>query len=134
MDSGEVRSAGQGTGTGSYRGFVADARGASYNPLESLIGQIYLGGEAFCDMIQPMISSQPRSRAHPRAQLEIVRPTLDHVIELVLSEFNETPETLRTKSHRPGRKAFAMLGYRECGLTMQMIAEYLGVSGQGVSK
>jgi transcriptional regulator len=27
-----------------------------------------------------------------------------------------------------------MLAYRECGLTMQMIAEYLGVSGQGVSK
>lgn len=53
-------------------------------------------------MIQTMISSQPRSRAHPRAQLEIVRPTLDHVIELVLSEFNETPETLRTKEPSPG--------------------------------
>jgi putative transposase len=117
-----------------YRRFVADARGASYKPWESLIGQIYLGGEAFCDMIQTMISSQPRSRAHPRAQLEIVRPTLDHLIDLVLGEFDETPETLRTKNHRPGRKAFAMLAYRECGLTMQMIAEYLGVSGQAVSK
>ncbi|HUP65413.1 MAG TPA: transposase, partial [Thermoanaerobaculia bacterium] len=108
-DSGQARE--------SYRRFVADARGASYKPWEMLIGQIYLGGEAFCEMMQTIVSSEARSREHPRAQLEIVRPTLDHVIELMLREFDETPQSLRRKNRRPGRKAFAQLAYRDCGLT-----------------
>ncbi len=113
---------------------MADARGAEYKPWESVIGQIYLGGEAFCDLIQSIVSSQPRSRAHPRAQLEIVRPSLDHVLELVLDHFDETPASLRTKNRRPGRKAFAQLAHHECGLTMRMISEYLDISDQAVSR
>ena len=117
-----------------YRRFVADARGASYKPWESLIGQIYLGGESFCEMVQKIVASRPRSRAHPRAQLEVVRPTLEHVVELVAREFGETADSLRQKNRRPGRKAFAELASRQCGLTQEMIANYLGVSGPAVTK
>lgn len=117
-----------------YRRFVAEARGSEYKPWESLIGQICLGGETFCDMVQSIISSKPRSREYPRAQRELVRPALDHLIELVLSEFDETPETLARKNRRPGRKAFAALAATECGLTHRMVAEYLNVSEPAVSK
>lgn len=117
-----------------YRRFVAEARGSEYKPWESLIGQIYLGGEAFSEMVQKIIDSQPRSRAYPRAQLEIVRPTLEHVIELVVCEFDESAEDLRKKNRRPGRKAFAALAHQEAGLTYRMIAEYLEVSPPAITK
>lgn len=131
LDAVEVRSAGPWAST---RQFVAEARGSEYKPWESLVGQIYLGGETFCDMVQSIISSQPRSREYPRAQRELVRPTLDHLIELILEEFDESPESLRRKNHRPGRKAFASLAVSECGLTHRMIAQYLDVSEPAVSK
>lgn len=117
-----------------YRRFVAEGRGSEYKPWESLVGQIYLGGEAFCEMVQKIVDSQPRSRAYPRAQVEIVRPTLEHVIELVLKEFSETLESLRRRNHRPGRKAFALLAHEDCGLTYRMIGEYLDISPPAVSQ
>ncbi|MBW3671825.1 MAG: transposase [Acidobacteria bacterium] len=118
-----------------YRGFVAEARGSEYKPWESLIGRIYLGGEAFCEMVQKIIDSQPRSRrAYPRAQVELVRPTFEHVIELVLEEFSESLASIRCRNHRHGRKALALLAYEDCGLTHRMIAEYLMISQPAVSQ
>ena len=118
-----------------YRGFVAEARDSEYKPWESLVGQIYLGGEAFCEMVQKIIDSQPRSRRdYPRAQIELVRPTFDRVLELVLEEFSESVESLRRRNHRHGRKALALLGNEDCGLTHQMIAEYLDISQPAVSQ
>jgi hypothetical protein len=36
-------------------------------------------------------------------------------------------KSLTSTNHRPEWKAFAMLAYRECGMTMQMIAKRLGM-------
>lgn len=91
-----------------YRRFVAEARGSEYKPWGSLVGQIYLGGEAFCEMVQKIVDSQPTSRrAYPRAQVELVRPAFDHVIELVMEEFSrESPSSEPApwaKGARPSR-------------------------------
>jgi hypothetical protein len=50
-----------------YRRFVAGARGASYNPWESLIGQMYLGGAEFCDRMQSDAIACCGEAAQPRA-------------------------------------------------------------------
>ena len=50
------------------------------------------------------------------------------VMSVVCAIFTETPETLRQKSRRPGRKAFAQLGREGCRLTFREIGSFLGVT------
>jgi hypothetical protein len=66
-----------------YRRFVADGRGASYDPWEAVVGQIYLGREA--------------------------------------------------RSHRPARKALALLGTEECGLTLTALGEWMQLTPRAVA-
>jgi len=63
-----------------YRRFVVDSRGAMHNPWEQLAGQIYLGGEAFCDRMQRLAASEPRHREIPKAQRYFVRPSFDAAV------------------------------------------------------
>lgn len=117
-----------------YRRFVADARRASYNPWERVVGQIYLGGEAFCDRMQALVSATERSREHPRGQRIFVRPTLDALVMLIADRFGVTPADLKRKSRGPARKALAMLGVDDAGLTLRSIAGWMGVSDWATSK
>lgn len=57
-----------------YRRFVGEARDAEYDPRELVIGQLYLGGEQFCDRMQALVASRTRSAEHPRSQRRFVRP------------------------------------------------------------
>lgn len=116
-----------------YRRFVADGRGASYRPWEALVGQIYLGSERFCERMQELVGAKPRSRQHPEAQRHFVRPAFDAVVDEVLRRFDETPETIRVKSHRPARKALAHLGSEEAGVSYAAIGEFLGLTGEAVA-
>ncbi|MDQ6799878.1 MAG: transposase [Acidobacteriota bacterium] len=118
----------------SYRRFVADARGASYNPWESLVGQIYLGGTDFCERVQAMVKSRVRSQEHPDRQLRLVRPSFDAVVTLVSENFSVKPDALKRKSHIQARKALAMLAADEAGLQLRSIGEWMGVSDWATSK
>jgi putative transposase len=51
-----------------YQEFVEDAVGLHTNPWKNLVGQIYLGSEAWLDEIGVRIKLKPRSDDHPRAQ------------------------------------------------------------------
>lgn len=117
-----------------YRHFVADGRGASYNPWESIVGQIYLGGAEFCEQMQNLVKTKDRSREHPKAQRRFVRPSLDALVALVADCFNVAPEALKMKSRGPARKALAQLAVDEAGLTLRCVAEWMGVSEWAVSK
>ena len=117
-----------------YRRFVADGRGASYNPWESLVGQIYLGGAAFCDRMQALVDAKRRSHEHPRRQRVLVRPSFDALVNLVAEHFAVTPEALRQKSRDPARKALAQLAMEEVGVTVRGVADWMGVSGCAASK
>lgn len=118
-----------------YRRFVADGRGAKYRPWESVVGQVFLGGQGFCDRMQAIIDQKPRSREIPRSQKRLVTPSFDWIIDVVVSEFGltNTSELLR-KSRGPGRKALAHLAWHKGGLPMAAIAEWLGVTDWAVSK
>lgn len=117
-----------------YRRFVADARGASYNPKELLIGQIYLGGAAFCDRMQALVARAERSREHPRAQRMFVRPALDALVTLVADRFEVRPADLKRKSRGQARKALALLAVNDAGLTLRSVANWMGVSDWAASK
>jgi REP element-mobilizing transposase RayT len=117
-----------------YRNFVADARGASYNPWESLVGQIYLGGEDFCDRVHSMVKSRIRSREHPQRQRRVVRPSMDIVANLVVENFAVTHDALKRKTRGEAKKALAMLAADEAGLSLRTIGEWMGVTDWAVSK
>jgi len=117
-----------------YRRFVADARGASYNPWEKVVGQIYLGGEAFCDRMQALVQSRERSHEHPRPQRAFARPSLDSVVALIVEVFGVTVEDLQDKSRGPARKALAQLAVDEVGLTIRCAAEWMRATDVAVSK
>lgn len=112
-----------------YRRFVADGRGAKYKPWESLIGDLYLGGEQFCERMQAIVSAEPRSREHPKRQREFVRPTFEAVVESVALHFGETVSSLQRRSHSSCRKAVAQLGWEESNLTFAALGQWLGVTG-----
>ena len=116
-----------------YRRFVADGRGASYKPWESLVGQIYLGSEAFCQNLQALVNTKPRSREHPESQRIFVRPSLDAVIDLVAQFFEQPIESLRQRSHGAGRKALAQLAWEEAGLSLAAIGNWMNLTERAVS-
>jgi REP element-mobilizing transposase RayT len=117
-----------------YRRFVADARGASYNPWEHVVGQIYLGGAAFCDRMQALVAGAERSREHPRAQRMFVRPALDAVVMLIADRFGVRPADLKRKSRGQARKTLALLAVDDAGLTLRSIGDWMGVSDWSASK
>lgn len=115
-----------------YRRFVADGRGATYNPWEQLTGQIYLGGEAFCKRMQSLVGIRREVRAYPQAQRTIVRPSLETIVRLVSSSFAEPEERLLRRSHHPARKALAQLAWQETGLSLGAIGTWMNITDRAV--
>jgi hypothetical protein len=117
-----------------YRRFVADARGASYNPWEQVVGQIYLGGDEFCDRMQSLVRAKQRSAEHPRPQRMFVRPTLDAVVGFVAEAFSVIPDDLKRRTRGPARKALAHLAVDDAGITIRRMADWMKASDWAVSK
>jgi len=117
-----------------YRRFVADGRGAAYNPREAVVGQIYLGGEGFRERMQAVVRARARSLEVPALQRMPARPSLEQIVPLITEVFEVEAEVLQHPSHQPARKALAMLAVEDAGLRQGSIAEWMGVSGWAVSK
>jgi len=117
-----------------YRRFVSDARGASYNPWEKTVGQIYLGSEEFCDRMQSLVLGKERSSEHPRPQRTFVRPRLEALVEVVARTFDVTIDDLKEKSRGPARKALTHLAVDDAGLTLRQIAEWMAATEGAASK
>jgi REP element-mobilizing transposase RayT len=111
-----------------YRSFVADARGAAYCPWESLVGEIYLGGREFQESVQRRVDALGPGHEIPRAQRQVTRVRFESVLNAVCIEFAETPESLRQKSRRVGRKIVAHLARECCSMTFGEIGEMLGIT------
>ena len=56
------------------------------------------------------------------------------VMSVICETFGETPETLRRKSRRPSRKAFAQLAREGCRMTFREIGSFLGVTEKGAAE
>ena len=117
-----------------YRRFVADARGASYNPWDSLVGQIYLGGEDFRERMQEYVEEQQRSAEHPIPQRKLtIEPRFERWPIAVADSFSLAPADLRIKANRSARKALAFLA-TEDGCTLRSVGDFLGLTPPAVSK
>ena len=117
-----------------YRNFVADARGASYCPWESLVGEIYLGSPEFREALQRKVNAKKLSDEVPLPQKQFVHVPFDTVVAAVCREFAESAEALRQKSRRSAKKAVAQIAYEHCSMTFVEIGERLGTSDRGAAK
>lgn len=114
-----------------YRQFVGAGRGAEYNPWELVVGQLYLGGEQFCERMQTMVDAEPRSSEHPRPQRTFVRVSFEAVVDAVSHAFDEPASTIQIRTHRVSRKALAHLAWEGTGISLASIGRWLGISGGG---
>lgn len=117
-----------------YQRFVAAGQSAGYRPWDQLVGQIYLGTEAFRERMQEMLKERNLSPENPRRQRKLEYTNFEEVIELVRRQFGTTEEELCRRSSGTARKAVAQLGRSECGLGMRAIGTRLGASDWAVSK
>lgn len=117
---------------GRYREFVADGLGARSNPWEQVVGQLYLGGESFCERMQKLAEPRMEDREFPTVQRQPVRSSFEAIVELVAMTFGETAESIRRRSHRPSRKALAHLASTEAGLSLVAIGEWMKLTGRAV--
>jgi REP element-mobilizing transposase RayT len=117
-----------------YRGFVANARGAAYCPWESLVGEIYLGGRKFQEDLQRRVDALRPSNEIPTAQRRVVQLRFESVMTAVCLEFGETPESLRQKNRRVGRKVVAHLARECCSMTFGEIAFLLGSTDRAAAR
>lgn len=117
-----------------YRRFVAEGRGAAYNPREAIVGQIYLGSEDFRERMQTLVDTKQRSSEHPVAQRIPSQPPMDIIATLVGERFGEPAGMLKRKSRSDARKAVALLAMEDVRLTLRCIADWLEVSDWAVEK
>lgn len=62
-----------------YAAFVADGRGAGYDPWGQLRGQVFLGSEGFAREVSRRASRKAAPKEVPRAQREPVAPTPEEI-------------------------------------------------------
>ena len=118
-----------------YRRFVADGRGAMYNPWESLQGQIYLGSTSFRREMQKHVEHEERSKEHPLVQRQLVANPhdLDAIADDVAAAFELRREDLKDRVHRAARYALALLASAD-GWPLSHIGKWLGVSVPGARR
>lgn len=117
-----------------YRRFVAAGTATAYDPRDAIAGQIYLGSSKFCQRMQKLADSVPRSREIPAAQRDFARPPFKKIVRLVAECFDVPVEELREKSRGWAKKALAQLAVEEAGVTVTSVAQWMGVSDWAVSK
>lgn len=118
-----------------YARFVDDGIGLDRCPWDDLVGQIYLGSEAWVDNLRDTIQSRPRSDDHPSAQRQPVAPAMASVIEVVASSMAVSENLIRFGRGGRARMLAAWLGCHEGRHDLRSIAAALRVrSAGGVSR
>lgn len=117
-----------------YRQFVAAAGGAPQNPWEALHGQIYLGGEEFCDRVQTLVDAKPRSIEHPDPQRHCVRASADAIVREVCDEYAISCHDLQRRIRGEARKALCLLLVDDAGMTVTAVAQWLRITAGAASK
>ncbi len=113
-----------------YREFVTHGIGAP-SPLESVVGQIYLGSTAFIESIRAKIEAEPRSTAIPRAQREAGRPDVVKVIATVAAMCGTAEASITTQRGGVERMLAAYLARTEGLIKLREIAARLDLRSEG---
>jgi len=116
-----------------YRQFVAEGTAGEYNPWDSLVGQIYLGGEEFLAGVERLARGRAAVREHPRLQREVRRPSAGELLEVVSAEFGTSAARMRDVKRGEARKALALVGRIDGALRLREIGELLGIADWSVT-
>jgi REP-associated tyrosine transposase len=108
-----------------YRSFVNEAIGSERRPWDDVIGQIYLGSDAWLDDVRERIARKLRSDDHPRVQREIVRHTMSDIVAAVAASWSSGENVIRSGRGGVPRLVAAWLGCYEAFLTNREIASGL---------
>jgi len=113
--------------------YVLDGIDSAYRPSEQVVGQVFLGDEAFVMREAARVTPDRLSREHPGAQRRAGRPGLDALVDAVASAFGTTAASMRKLHRGPARKALAYLGRSELALHLSELGPVLGVAHWSVS-
>ncbi|MEO8218632.1 MAG: hypothetical protein ABI718_16270 [Acidobacteriota bacterium] len=114
-----------------YREYVDEKLNDPRSPWEDLVGQLYLGSEAWIAKMRAVIEEKPRSDDHPRAQREAALPTMPSIVATVARTFGVDANTIRHGHGGPERMLVAWLGCYEGMHRLRTIAAALRLRSSG---
>lgn len=125
----------KGTAQQAYRAFVQGGLNEAEAPWSRIVGQVYLGSEAFVGRMQAYAPGR-RDPEVPRRQREPVWRSAEAVLHRIARAYRVPVDELGHPSRRPSEaRQAALYGLRqEAGLGLRAIADRMGLSYSGVSR
>jgi REP element-mobilizing transposase RayT len=119
-----------------YRAFVAEGMRQPARPWEQVVGQIYLGGEAFVRRVQRHGTSWQGETEIPRAQRQPCWLTPEAVLQRVTQAYGVSRAELVRPTRRPSEaRQVALYGLRWwAGEALPAIARRMGLTYSAVSR
>jgi REP-associated tyrosine transposase len=105
-----------------YRCFVNDPLAPKQNPWADLVGEMYLGSEAWVDRMREKVEVKPRCDAHPLRERVLSRPSMADVVNAVGNVMAVGEDRVRVGHGGVPRMLAAWLGTYEAMLTNSEIA------------
>jgi putative transposase len=115
----------------SYESFVNAAIGVEKNLWKDLVGQTYLGSDAWIDSVRERIALKPRADDHPVAQRDPAEPTMAEIVAAVAETFSIGEDRIRFGHGGIPRMIAAWIGSNEALLTHRQIAAGLRFRSAG---
>ncbi len=108
-----------------YAAFVEAGIDCADSPWNDLVGQMYLGSEAFVKRMRDRVEVKPRVAEHPLAQRDAARPTMAAIVAAVATVLDVPEERIRYGRGGAPRSLAAWIGCYEGLLTNGEIAATL---------
>ncbi|MEX5215222.1 MAG: transposase [Nitrospiraceae bacterium] len=126
----------RGAAQAKYRAFVAEGIQHQGQPWEQVVGQVYLGGEAFVRRVQRHRTSRGSESEIPRAQRQPCWLRPETVLERVAQHYGLRGTDLVQPTRRPSEaRQVALYGLRRwAGESLLAIARRMGVTYSAVSR
>jgi REP element-mobilizing transposase RayT len=111
-----------------YKRFVDEGIGLERSPWKDVVGQIYLGTEAWLDRVRSEVESRPRPDEHAAAQREPISCSVNDIITAVASTLSVTENDIRYGRGGDARMLVAWLASRRFRFNLRSIAAALRVN------
>lgn len=110
-----------------FRKFVAEGKSAGYDPARHVIGQLFLGSEAFREEAMRKAAGRGGVGRATSRVTGIDRPKMRAILSVTANVFGTTERDLRVGRRGLARKAVAFLARRDGALKLPEIGDALGI-------
>ena len=114
-----------------YRQFVNAGIGVETKLWDKLVGNLYLGSDAWVDKIREKVELKPRGAEHPRRERVVGRPSMSRVVSAVAQCLSIDETWIREGRGGMPRMCAAWIGFHEGLLTNAEIAAGLRLRSSG---